>query len=155
MLSLFCSGFFVIASAVLFAATLDIPGAGEWDIVGSRLVPQIYIAGMALCSIVVFIGSLIRVMRKPGGSLPDLAVLIGTHGRIIVVFAALAAWIAGISLLGFYLSGFLFLLFLMWYLNDGHFTPAVIAVSLAAPAVIYFLFERGLKVLMPAGALFS
>ena len=43
----------------------------------------------------------------------------------------------------------------MWYLNDGHFTPAVIAVSLAAPAVIYFLFERGLKVLMPAGALFS
>ena len=155
MLSLVCSGFFVLVSAVLFAATLSIPGASEWGIVGSRIVPQIYIAGMALCSLTVFIGSLLKVMRTPGEKLPRFGEFIPQYGRIIVVFAALAAWFAGISLAGFYVSGFLFLLFLMWFLNECRFSIAVLVTAAVTPVVIYFLFERGLKVMMPAGMLFS
>lgn len=157
MLNIVCSGFFIALSAVLFAASMAIPGATEWDVVGSRLVPQIYIGGMALCALCVFVGSLAQFVKNPQRSAGNtfLRDFLEAYGSIVIVFAVLLAWFIGIEVVGFYISAFAFLLFLQWYLNGCKMTVTIALVAAVSPVVVYFLFERGLKVMMPAGALFG
>ncbi|MCI5851412.1 MAG: tripartite tricarboxylate transporter TctB family protein [Sutterellaceae bacterium] len=159
MLDIICSGFFIVLSAVLYAATLLIPGATEWDVVGSRLVPQIYVLGLAFCSFVVFICGVVRVVRSGARtgriSREGLEGAIERNATVIVVFASLLAWVALILFAGFYASTGAFLLFLTWFLAGMRFTIPSVAVSIVMPILIYFVFARGLHVLLPSGIFFS
>ncbi|MCF0254454.1 MAG: tripartite tricarboxylate transporter TctB family protein [Duodenibacillus sp.] len=153
-LSILFSAAFTVVSAALFYLTLDIPGASEWDVVGSRAVPQIYVAGMGLSSAAVLAGSLIAEQKAGWGSWPALSGLAARYGRVLVVFLALLAWAFAIGVTGFYSSAAAFLLFLTWYLDGRRMSWPAAATALLCPAVIWAVFEKGLKVMMPSGLLF-
>lgn len=154
MLSVLISGLFVVISAVLLVASMTIPGASEWDVVGSRLVPQLFAAGLGICSLVIFVMS----VKNPAKLADECRAFISggakKYGVIVMVFAALLVFIAGVKFIGFYVSSGAFLLFLMWYLNGRRFNVPLIVLSVASPVVLYFVFEKGLKVIMPSGILF-
>ena len=154
MLNLICSGFFVALSVLFLFAAQGIPGSTEWDIVGSRMIPEVYLIGLLLCSLVVFFGALVKLV-KSGGWHGSLAALWRAHKTEACIFGFLVLFFSAISVVGFYASVLVFLLLLQWLLNDRHLNGWVIGVSLCAPAIIYLVFERGLNVLMPAGLVFS
>ncbi|HBZ58349.1 MAG TPA: hypothetical protein DEO49_04265 [Sutterella sp.] len=154
MLNLICSGFFIAASVFFLFAAQSIPGSSEWDIVGSRMIPEIYLAGLLLCSLVVFTGSLVGYLRRTERH-DGLKQILFRHKREAAVFGVLVLFLSAISVLGFYASVVGFLLLLQWLLNDRRLNAWAVSVSLCAPAVIYLVFEKGLHVLMPAGIVFS
>jgi Na+/melibiose symporter-like transporter len=154
MLNLICSGAFIVLSVLMLFAAQSIPGSTEWDIVGSRMIPEMYLAGLLICSLVVFFGGLLQYLRSRGRH-ASLRELWSAHRTEAAIFAVLVLFSAAISVLGFYASVFAFLLFLQWLLNDRHVNAWMVSVSLCAPAMIYLLFEKGLNVLMPAGVVFS
>ena len=152
MLNILFSAVFILCSIGLLLNAETIPGASQWDIIGSRLFPQLMIAGMGLCSLVVFVDSIRKYMRERASG--SLLGKISINRHVLVLFVALLVWIASIKVAGFYLSSLCFLVFLHWYLNGKRITPAAVITPVASLVAIYFIFGKFLRVILPEGILF-
>jgi putative tricarboxylic transport membrane protein len=73
-------------------------------------------------------------------------------GRLLTVFGLMLAWAGLLPLLGFPVITPLLLAGVMWILGHRRW-PSLIGVSLGLTLVMYLVFVRALKVLLPMGPL--
>ena len=152
MLDILFSAAFTLISIGLFIYAWAIPGASQWDIIGSRLFPLLMISGMGLCSLAVFVGGVGKHMRARASG--GLSGAVSVNRQILVLFAALLVWITAIPVGGFYLSSLFFLVFLHWHLNKKRIAPAAFIIPVVSLVGTYFIFGKFLRVILPEGMLF-
>ncbi len=155
MLNIVVSAGFIIFSCIFLAAAQKIPGAGKWDIVGSRFVPQWLLIILLILSAAIFIQSIMEFRKKGGGKGAgnDAAAWFGKYLDILLVYFLLFLWICSYEFLGFFAGAFLLMFFFQWWLEDRKFRVLQIVIPLAASAVCYFVFCRLLNVAFPLGVL--
>lgn len=156
MLNIFLSLGFIIFSGVFLIAAQGIPGAGKWDIVGSRTVPQALLIILLLLSIALFVNSVRDWNRKRAAETGErthfsLSAWLRSHTDIILVYVLLFVWICSYNYLGFFLGAFLLMFFLQWWMEDRKFRLLQIIIPFGAAVVCYILFGRFLSVAFPMG----
>jgi putative tricarboxylic transport membrane protein len=77
-----------------------------------------------------------------------------SYTRVILTFALGVLYVLAIPYLGYILSTVIFLMVTMWLLGFKKPVP-VVMVAIGCAAVIYFGFQRGLSIPLPAGSLLS
>ncbi len=158
MLNIFLSLGFIIFSGVFLIAAQDIPGAGKWDIVGSRSVPQTLLIILLILSIALLVNSVRDWNKKraaeAGSRTPfSLSDWLRSHTDILLVYVLLFVWICSYNYLGFFVGAFLLMFFLQWWMEDRKFRLLQIVIPLCAAVVCYVLFGRFLAVAFPMGFL--
>ena len=138
---------FILVCALLFNESLSLPGASKWDLIGSRMIPQIMISSLGFSAIMTLIFTGYNLLRADPKEPVSLS-LFGTVS-VYVVFIALTVWFVTLNFGGFYLTALVFLYFLCWYLNDMKMSKALLIVPPATLAVVYFVFTMFLRLQLP------
>ncbi len=137
-------GFFFCGGALMY-------GLMEEGVPGPGLLPLI--AGTAL--ILLGIGVLVPALRKKGKAKSPGEKFFPERDSLKKVFLAVVAlWVYGMALeyLGFLLVTFLFMFFLLKFIEPQRWS-VVLAVSILTAAASYILFQSLLKVQLPKGIL--
>lgn len=151
MLDLIVSISFIVFTVVMYMTTYSLPGAGKWDILGSRAFPRLLLVFMGIVGSVILIFSIIRFVRSRRSDSGPKTSLWAEYREIIVIYISMFLLLLGFDYLGFFLGAILFLYFLQWYLNKGGLTLAHVLVPVISVALIYVIFSRFLNVLFPLG----
>lgn len=131
----------IAAAALLYWATFYFR-AVDWTPLGLAFWPRIILAGIALTSLVLI------VLRQ-----------LDTHSRLrflrpeIILFAAIASFVIALPILGFLLTGFLYTLGTIVWLDADHKIGRLRAalLALSATGLTYVVFGIGLNVWLPVG----
>ncbi len=94
MLNILFSLAFMLISAICLINAQTIPGATEWDIIGSRLFPQMMFGGMGICSAFIFLDSVRAHLKRKAEGKREAAVI---NRSIMVLFVALLVWVCTIT----------------------------------------------------------
>ncbi|MCD8340027.1 MAG: tripartite tricarboxylate transporter permease, partial [Burkholderiales bacterium] len=148
VLACILSCFFLSISTILILKSFELPGASRWDLIGSRLIPQIVIISMGICALMSLLLSLIAFKKDP---LLVGEVNLSMFGTVpvYIIFVALILWFLAMPVIGFYLSGLIFLWLVCWYLNGFHFTLPVLLTPPATLVCVYLVFTWFLRVQLP------
>ncbi len=154
MLNIVIPSCFILFSCVFLAAAQKIPGAGKWDIVGSRFVPQWLLIILLCLSIALFIQGVLEYRKKADRGTGDSAeAWFRKYKDILLVYLLLFLWICSYDFLGFFAGAFLLMFFLQWWLENKKFRLFQIIIPFASSLVCYFVFCRLLNVAFPFGVL--
>ncbi len=140
----------VVLAGFYFYFTSQIPSSLVGDPLGPRAFPNLLGIGLLICA-----GLLVGEMARKKKESPAIA---GTPvaGKPLWVVVAACVWFAVYAWCydraGFILSTGVFLLGLMAYFHRRHWITNVV-ISILFPVGAYFLFDRVLGVLLPAGPL--
>jgi putative tricarboxylic transport membrane protein len=116
---------------------------------GSGAAPFLLSAGMLICAILIFW----RGWRglTPQGRSTDPFMDAFTFKTVSVTVGSIFAMLLATHFIGAYAAMFLFLIFYVGIFGKISW-PTTIFVSIAIPVFIFFLFESGMKILLPKGA---
>lgn len=157
MLNIILSLGFVVFCGIFLIAAQGIPGAGKWDIVGARAVPQTLLLIALLISIaLLFIAVRDWMKKKSIASRTEkfsFKAWLVRYTDILLVYTLLFVWICSFNYLGFFVGAFLLMFFLQWWLEDRKFRIHQILAPLGAAAVCYVIFGKFLSVFFPMGFL--
>jgi len=153
-----------VLGAVYLAAAFQIePDPSTTSVVGPRAAPIVIGAAMILCALALLFRGLTAPQvpvgsRSPGAGQGQHSSEAGaTSGglrqrQVLVVFGLLAAYIVAFIPLGYLLSTFVFLVAVTTYVERRRLVRNCIFAA-AFAAVVYVLFNYGLKVVLPPGPL--
>lgn len=141
---------FVVLSVFMFNETFTLPPASKWDLIGSRLTPQIVIGCMFVCALVTMIMSILKLPRSRIQNTSFRAPI-----AVCAVFISLALWFLAIPYFGFYGTAAVFLYFLCWYLKNFKLDIALLLVPPVTLIIIYLVFTLFLRLQLPESILFS
>lgn len=142
------SGLFLIAVALAFGVAAQwLPDRFANEFAGPAFMPTLLALALGICGagIVIQARRLPSDNRMPGWFAADRAGAI----RIAVVAAAVAAYNLLLEPLGYLITTFAFLTFLLWYLKVSWWVN--LTISLVATVGTYALFVVWLKVVLPMG----
>ncbi|MCF0252969.1 MAG: tripartite tricarboxylate transporter permease [Duodenibacillus sp.] len=145
MLTIALSALMLLLSCVLFEQSFDLPPGSRWDIVGSRMIPQILLGGLGVCS---FMALVLNILALRSSSGEKVVAPVRQLVIVGVVFAALGLWFLAMPRLGFYPTAFVFLAGLCWYMR-GAFSWLVAAVPAVTLATVYGVFTMFLRLQLP------
>jgi hypothetical protein len=116
------------------------PGAGAF--------PFWLSLGMLICCIAIVIRGLLRI--TPQSRSTDVFMDRLTMINIGITVAAIFMMLLLTHFIGAYFAMFIFLVFYLGYVGR-HKLRTTLAVSLLFPTAVFFLFESGMKILLPKG----
>lgn len=126
-------------------------GFGSWREPGAGFLPLLF--GMLLASLSVFL-FILSLKRGPGGETKPFWLEEGSRRRIVLTFLSLVAYTALLKKIGFILTTFLFVLFLMKEISRKGWMLSLV-VALAFSLLGYGLFSLVLGVVLPKGTLYG
>lgn len=123
--------------------------------IGPAFYPRIILALLAALALWLILEDALTAPRRTGraaGS-PPLRL---NYRLVVICFTVFAGYVIGLSLLGYLLATFLFVLGLGWVMGtrESREIPKLAAVALGTTAVTYLVFEKYLHVFLPRGLLF-
>lgn len=139
--------FFILLGGLLFSETVSLPSSSKWDLIGSRMIPQILISGLCFSSFIslIFMGT--KFMRSDSSKF--LYKDFFGPFPVYVIFISLIVWLFWLNLAGFYLTAFIFLYFLCWYLNKKQLFKEVLIIPPITLVLIYAVFTLFLRLQLP------
>ena len=149
----------VLLAVVYIVGALQIePDPSAASVIGPSAAPLAIGAATLLCGVALAV----RGLRRPGAAEEAEADPVTGEAiegessldtrKVLVTFAVFAAYVVAFIPLGFLLSTFLFMVALPTYVDRTKGLRNVI-VAAGFAAVVYLLFERGLRVELPPGLL--
>lgn len=115
---------------------------------GSGALPFWLSLGMLICSIVIFVRGWLRI--TPQGASDEVFMDPFTLKMISVTVASIFGMLLATHYFGAYVAIFVFMMVYIGIIGK-HSWPLTTAVSIAMPVFIFFLFEAGMKILLPKG----
>ncbi|MEZ2720537.1 tripartite tricarboxylate transporter TctB family protein [Paenalcaligenes hominis] len=137
VLGLFC----LVIAAVVFWQSYDMVPAFSYEPLGPRAFPMLIGALLALCGLVLVVKNQFIAPRLPQG----------THRKILLLFAYILVYALLFQPLGFVVATIL-MVFLLGKLFGGRTGPLLLSAVLMAGS-LYWLFDRVMDVVLPAGLL--
>ena len=118
----------------------------------SKIFPQVIEVFLVLTGILMLVRG---IMDKSGSSTGDANI---NYRRAMLMVLAAVVYVAAITMIGFYVSSFVFLLLMSWLLNDKGLNLKTLGVStvftIIMMAAVYGTFGLFLEVPTPTGILF-
>ncbi len=122
--------------------------------IGPAFYPRAVLILLAALAIWLFLEDILAAPKRPGAqgkpaSRPN-------YRLVVICFAVFGGYVIGLSVLGYLLSTFLFVLGLGWIMGPhGHReVPKLLAVAVGTGLATYLVFEKYLHVFLPRGLLF-
>ena len=104
--------------------------------------------GMLICSVVIFIQTILRKTAESRSEAPFLDP--ETKKLLITISVALIAMVGLIHIIGVYFSIPLFVIFYLRHLGN-HSWPVTLSLSVGIPVATFLFFEKLLLILLPKG----
>jgi len=142
------SGVFFLAVGVFFAAYARTVDVGTWSEPGPGFLPLL--AG--ICMTVMATALFLKSFRRKGSPVPPFFPKADSWKRVLATVASLAGYALALQYLGFMLTTFLFVGFLVKFIFPQTWTRALIVATLTA-AASRLLFVDFLKTQLPKGFL--
>jgi putative tricarboxylic transport membrane protein len=123
--------------------------------VGPAFYPRIILILLAALAVWLILGDALARPRRPGRPATRAASPLN-YRLLVICFIVFGAYVVGLSLLGFLLATFLFVLALGWIMGPHQVRelPKLAAVAIATSVATYLIFEKYLHVFLPRGRLF-
>ena len=140
----------LVASAVLWIESGNIPGPNSWQTYGSALYPRILIATMAALTFLLLIRELLSSGRT--NAFREISRWVVTESRILAAMVLFGLYIAAMPWVGFIMATIAYLyatLLLLWHPMDTRrlIVSAVLAVVVAVSVSV--IFETALAIRLP------
>jgi putative tricarboxylic transport membrane protein len=123
--------------------------------IGPAFYPRIILILLAALAVWLILGdALARPRRRARPAARATSPL--NYRLVVICFIIFGAYVIGLSVLGYLLATFLFVLGLGWVMGprEHRELPKLAAVAIATTAVTYLIFEKYLHVFLPRGLLF-
>ncbi len=123
--------------------------------IGPAFYPRIILILLAALAVWLILGDALARPRRPARPAPRSASSLN-YRLVVICFIVFSAYVMALSLLGYLLATFFFVLALGWTMGPHEYRelPRLAAVAIATTAVTYLVFERYLHVFLPRGILF-
>jgi hypothetical protein len=122
--------------------------------IGPGFYPRIVLVLLAALAVWLILEDLLTRVPRPRTAATPVS---GPNYRLVVIcFLVFGAYVVGLSLLGYLLSTFLFVLGLGWVMGPGTHRelPRLFAVAAGTTLATHLIFEKYLHVFLPRGLLF-
>ncbi len=123
--------------------------------IGPAFYPRITLILLAALAVWLILGDALARPRRPTRpGTPSASPL--NYRLVVLCFIVFGGYVIGLSLLGFLLATFLFVLALGWLMGPHEYRelPKLAAVALATTVLTYLIFEKYLHVFLPRGLFF-
>jgi len=123
--------------------------------IGPSFYPRVMLVFLAGLAVWLIVEDLIR-KRGPAGGTKKGAAPPSNYGRVLWAFLVFLGYVAGLDILGFMTSTFLFVLGMSWAVGPRkpQEIPKLVAVAAGTALACYLLFEKYLYVFLPRGLIF-
>ncbi len=123
--------------------------------IGPAFYPRIILVVLAALAVWLILEDLAGRKRQPARPSGPAAPPLNYH-RVVVCFVVFGGYVAGLSLLGYFLATFLFVLGLGWVMGPRQVgeLPKLAGIALGTTLATYLVFEKYLHVFLPRGILF-
>jgi hypothetical protein len=123
--------------------------------IGPAFYPRIVLALLAALAIWLILEDVVTARRRPGRKAKPTAPPLN-YRLVVICFVVFGAYVVGLSLLGYLLATFLFVLGLGWVMGPREYRelPKLAAVAIGTTLATYLVFEKYLHVFLPRGLLF-
>lgn len=123
--------------------------------IGPAFYPRIILGFLAALAVWLILEDALAAPRRTGRATPPAAPRLN-YRLVVVCFLVFGGYVIGLSLLGYLLATFLFVLGLGWVMGPREVRelPKLAAVALGTTVVTYLVFEKYLHVFLPRGLLF-
>lgn len=152
---------FLTVLLIILAAYTEMGFQMEAVTNGGRIGPGFFPRIVGGSAVVLTLIALVQSMRAGSGEDDDAVDLeedvgegdLGRHPKAMIVVIALSVvLVATLTSLGAIISGVIFMLAMLWYLNRGHRLTNIL-LSLGLPLALYLLFQTFLNAGLPEGIL--
>ena len=144
------SSVLLVASAVLWQATGDIPGPTSWQTYGSARFPRILVGALAGLSALLLVRELLQ--PESGNALREIGAWFSTERRIFFAMTLFAIYILAMPKIGFRWATLAYLtlsLLLLWRPLDRQRLVILSAISVVATLAVQIVFENALAIRLP------
>jgi sterol desaturase/sphingolipid hydroxylase (fatty acid hydroxylase superfamily) len=123
--------------------------------IGPAFYPRIVLALLAALAIWLILEDVVTARRRPGRKAKPTAPPLN-YRLVVICFVVFGAYVVGLSLLGYLLATFLFVLALGWVMGPREYRELskLAAVAIGTTLATYLVFEKYLHVFLPRGLLF-
>lgn len=143
---------FVLVAILAFNETMKLPGSTRWDAVGSRLIPEIFVAGFGIFSLGVLVQYVIKLLAIPKKDAHiNMADLMASNKPIVIIFVTLAMLFVAMEWIGFYAAALIYLVAMHVYLDAGHFKKVHLITPIVCLLIVYGVFSIFLRMQLPHG----
>ncbi len=139
---------------ILFWQTAGIP-TPPFVPIGPAFYPRIILVLLAALAIWLILEDVVMGRHSHGGATRPTALRLN-YRLVVVCFVVFGGYVAGLSLLGYFLATCLFVLGLGWILGPRRAgeLPKLFAIAIGTALATYLVFEKYLHVFLPRGLLF-
>jgi hypothetical protein len=121
---------------------------------GPAFYPRIVLVLLAALAVWLILEDLLARAPRPGTAAPPVSR--PNYRLVVICFLVFGGYVIGLSLLGYLLSTFLFVLGLGWVMGPRAHRelPTLFALAAGSTLATYLIFEKYLHVFLPRGLLF-